>query len=108
MKMKMRPRISFRTVADVLWFLERYNGWGTMLHHRGVNSPYLWGRTNKHTRGKYVADGEFDSNAQEGQWGAAAILREMINLGPLREPALGIGPEDGGFEVAREGWVRWE
>ncbi len=28
----------------------------------------------------------------------------MINLGPLREPALGIGPEDGGFEVSRLQW----
>jgi lysozyme family protein len=55
--------------------LERYNGTGYLKYHPNVNTPYLWSGTNNYTRGKYVADGQWDPNAVSGQSGAIAILK---------------------------------
>ncbi len=51
---------------------ESYNGTG--YRHKGMPSPYLWSGTTAYQRGKYVADGRFDSQAVDKQIGVAAIL----------------------------------
>jgi lysozyme family protein len=64
-------------IEHTLYFLEGFNGWGYRKYHPEVKSPYLWGLTNHHTKGKYVADGKFDPSARTKQTGAAIILKEL-------------------------------
>lgn len=66
-------------IEFVLFELEKYNGLG----YRSINvsSPYLWGRTNHHTSGKFTRDGVFDHTAKTSQIGAAAIVRRFTELG---------------------------
>ena len=66
-----------------LWNFERYNGFGYVQHK--VNSPYLWSFTNLYSKGKYVRDGVWDSEAVSSQCGAAAILLALIELGALQK-----------------------
>jgi len=61
------------TLEEMLYRLEKYNGWG--YHYKGVNSPYLWAGSNLYTKGKYVADGVFDENAVSKQLGAALFIK---------------------------------
>jgi lysozyme family protein len=63
------------SIPKALWNFERYNGFGYV--SKGVNSPYVWSKTNLYSRGKYIADGVFDMNAVSSQVGAAAILLAM-------------------------------
>ena len=63
------------TVPGVLFQMERYNGFG--YRPRGIHSPYLWSFSNHYTKGKFTADGLFDSNAVSKQIGAAVLLRRM-------------------------------
>lgn len=63
----------------ICYELERYNGFGYQLYHSNVNSPYLWSGTNRYTRGKYIADGRWDSSHVSQQVGAVALL-ERIDL----------------------------
>jgi lysozyme family protein len=65
-------------IARCLFEWERYNGFGYVA--RKINSPYVWSFTSLYTRGKYVADGKFDSMAVSQQCGAAATLLAMIEL----------------------------
>lgn len=76
-------------VANVLWFLEGYNGWGYRKHHPDTLSPYLWSFTNHYTKGKYVADGKWSSSAVSSQIGAAAMMKGLeIEFGkkPVKPP----------------------
>lgn len=57
------------------YILEAYNGFGYRQH--GIYTPYLWGQTNHHEKGKFVADGRFDPEAPTRQVGAAAILKAL-------------------------------
>jgi len=71
------------SVTNSLFFLEKFNGWG---YRNGAGqattparrSPYLWAATSHYIKGKYVADGKFDSEAVSQQIGAAALLK-MLN-----------------------------
>ena len=65
------------SIPGMLYFLERYNGWGYRQH--GINSPYIWSGTNQYTKGKYVSDGHFDSRAVSKQVGAARVLEELVD-----------------------------
>jgi lysozyme family protein len=82
-KMKSSVKIKKWDIATILWFLERYNGWGYWLYHRYVNSPYLWSKTNQYTKGKYVKDGKFDPDAVSQQIGSAALLKHMVTKGMI-------------------------
>lgn len=64
------------SVPGVLYLLESFNGFGYT--YRGINSPYLWSKTNHYTRGLYVADGKYDPNAQSSQIGGAILFKYMI------------------------------
>lgn len=61
-----------------LFRLEAYNGWG--YRSKGINSPYLWSKTNQYVKGKYVADNKYDPNAVSDQIGCAAIFKGLRNV----------------------------
>jgi len=73
-------------VGEALDYIERYNGLG---YRTGAgrnttppsSSPYLWSGTTGYERGKYVADGKFSATAIDAQIGAAAIMKELQELG---------------------------
>jgi lysozyme family protein len=65
---------------------ERYNGFGYV--NKGVNSPYVWAGSNHEQKGKYVADGKFDPNAEDRQIGTMTVLRELANLRPDIKQAI--------------------
>lgn len=69
------------TIVDTLAALEAYNGLGYL--HRGVPSPYLWAATNQYSGGKFVADGEYDAQAQDAQTGCAALLLALYTRGAI-------------------------
>jgi lysozyme family protein len=73
------------TMAYACWKGEIWNGFGYRGH--GVHSPYLWGGTNIQQRGKYVADGVWDSAAMDSQVGIVPVMLELIH----RDPSLAFG-----------------
>jgi lysozyme family protein len=62
-------------IVATLKFLEQYNGLGYRNH--GIYSPYLWSCTNHYTKGKYVADGVWNSEAVSNQIGCAALMKGL-------------------------------
>jgi lysozyme family protein/peptidoglycan hydrolase-like protein with peptidoglycan-binding domain len=77
------------TPEEILWYCERFNGWGYQLGAGqrttpAKRSPYLWSKTNHWQKGKYVADGSFDPNANSEQVGVAAILKRLESLGHIK------------------------
>ncbi len=71
-------KISDWSLADTLYQIEGYNGWGYRLYHSHVLSPYLWSFSTLYTSGKYVADGTWSDTAKSDQCGAAVLLRRMV------------------------------
>lgn len=70
-------------LANTLYFLEGYNGFGYRMHYPEENSPYLWSMsTNSTLPGKYVSDGRFDPTAPSSQVGAALLIRELGLFAP--------------------------
>jgi lysozyme family protein len=74
------------TIMKCLAVLEGFNGYGYLLYHPDVNSPYLWSYTNQYTKGKYIevidsATGKYvskwDPNLVSQQCGCAAIVKYM-------------------------------
>jgi lysozyme family protein len=68
------------SVGGALTLLEEYNGLGYAA--RSVPSPYVWASTNQYVKGKYVADGHYDPNAVDHQFGCAALLNRMMAIDP--------------------------
>lgn len=68
------------SAGGALTILEEYNGLGYAA--RGVPSPYVWASTDQYSKGKYVADHDYDPNAVDRQIGCAALLRSMAVLDP--------------------------
>jgi lysozyme family protein len=73
------------SIAGMLVIWERYNGLGYRQY--GVNSPYVWACTDLYAKGRYIADGRYDANAEPRQCGAAAILKGLIATGAVSPPA---------------------
>lgn len=78
--MKGLEAIELWSVERIAFELERYNGWGHRLYHKTTLTPYLWSGTTHYARGKYVADGKWDSTAVSGQTGAMALMHKLIEL----------------------------
>lgn len=78
LELKSLQKIEAWPVERCLYEWERYNGFGYF--SRGVNSPYVWSFTTLYSKGKYVADGQYDANAVSAQCGAAAILKAMVEI----------------------------
>lgn len=70
-------------LASVLFNWHRYNGINNEYKKRGIPTPYLWSGSQHYTKGKYVADHEFDPNAVSGQAGAAVILKALVDMGAV-------------------------
>lgn len=68
------------SVGGTLCLLEQYNGVGYAA--KGIPSPYIWSGTDQYTKGKYVADGEFDANVVDKQLGCAGLILSMQQLDP--------------------------
>ena len=73
------------SVAGMLVAWERYNGLGYRQH--GIHSPYVWSCTDLYAKGRYVADGKFEANAESRQCGAVAMLKGLIATGAVSPPA---------------------
>jgi lysozyme family protein len=65
------------SLPHALWLLEGFNGRGYRLY-RGIHSPYLWAGTSHYTKGKYVADGKWNSEAVSKQAGCAGLIKILI------------------------------
>jgi lysozyme family protein len=72
------------SIAGMLVAWERYNGLGYRQY--GVNSPYVWACTDLYAKGRYVADGRFEANAESRQCGAVAMLKGLIATGSVSPP----------------------
>jgi lysozyme family protein len=72
------------SIAGMLVVWERYNGLG--YRHYGINSPYVWACTDLYAKGRYVADGRFEANAESRQCGAVAMLKGLIATGSVSPP----------------------
>ena len=70
--LKEYDKSQFWDDAAILWRLEGYNGFG--YRPKKIHSPYLWSGTSHYEKGKFVADGRYDSNAASEQVGAAAMM----------------------------------
>lgn len=74
------------SIAGICYRFERYNGFGYREFHPEVKSPYLWSFSNNYSKGKYVADGKFDSNAVSQQCGAMVLVKRMEERGLISLP----------------------
>lgn len=66
------------SIGNTLYILEGYNGYGYS-KYRHINSPYLYSGSNHYTKGKYVRDGVYDTDAGSKQIGAALLLKTIFN-----------------------------
>lgn len=76
--MKGFDKIVDWSTERMVYELERYNGFGYRTY-RNINSPYLWSGTNHYSKGKYVADGKYDSQAVSKQTGAVPVLLILLS-----------------------------
>jgi lysozyme family protein len=70
-------------LEKVLYYCELFNGGGYA--SRGLPSPYVWGGTSVQRPGKYVADGQWNPSAWDGQPGVAPMLKTIMRLDPSVE-----------------------
>jgi len=73
-------------LAEIMYRWERYNGWRLRLLYN-INSPYLWSYSNHYSKGKFVRDNVWDENAVSKQPGAAVLLKALVEMGAVKEPA---------------------
>jgi lysozyme family protein len=76
MALKGYDRATNWSLPRLLHRWEAYNGFG--YRRWGVPTPYLWSFSTLYSRGRYVADHTFDSNAVSKQAGAAAMLKTLV------------------------------
>lgn len=74
------------SIPGLLYKIESYSGWGYRLYHAHVKSPYLWGYSNHHTKGRYASDGTWSESAATRQCGAAVLLRRLVEKGMISLP----------------------
>jgi lysozyme family protein len=70
---------------------ELYNGLGYT--NKGVNSPYVWAGSNHEQKGKYVADGKWDPNANDVQIGTMTVIKRLCEMRPDIAKELAGTPE---------------
>ena len=70
------------SIAGMLVVWERYNGLG--YRHHGVNSPYVWACTDLYAKGRYVADGRYDANAESRQWPRLSEVEMFVKMQSTR------------------------
>lgn len=62
-------------MAALAGYSEYYNGLG--YHYKDKPSPYVFSGTNQYDRGKYVADGKYDSSVRDSQLGTMAMIQAI-------------------------------
>lgn len=75
--LKRMDRVNWKSLEEMLYQCERYNGLGYLKYHRSTPTPYLYAGTSIERPGKYVADGKWSSTARSKQLGIAAIWKYM-------------------------------
>jgi lysozyme family protein len=75
--LRMKPSPNIWTIAETLYFLETYNGFGYRNLHPEVLSPYLWSWSTHYKQGLYVADHVFNPLAVDMQCGCALLLQAL-------------------------------
>ncbi len=83
LKAKKYDKETSWTLPEILYRWEKYNGVRSRVLHN-INTPYLWSFSQHYSKGKYVADNVWDSNAVSKQVGAAVILRRLVDLGKVK------------------------
>lgn len=78
------------STAGALYRMEGFNGYG--YHSHGINSPYLWAGSQFYTKGKFVADGVYDSTAVSKQLGVAVLLHQLCVHGDVALPGQAVHP----------------
>lgn len=78
--MKLTQRTDWG-LAEILYRLEAFNGFGYRSSKIKINSPYLWSFSSHYTKGKYRFDGKYDPALVSKQCGAAVILKSMVISG---------------------------
>lgn len=86
--MKNLETVNDWSVERICFELERYNGWGYRNYHKTTLTPYLWSGTTHYARGKYVADGKWDSKHVSKQTGAIALLKTLMELDTSIKPGV--------------------
>ena len=84
--LKGLDKITDWSLGQLLYQMERYNGFGYRQYHSQVQTPYLWSCSNHYSKGKYVADGHWSDSAVSQQIGAAVLLHRLQEKGAI--PAL--------------------
>jgi lysozyme family protein len=69
------------TWALAAYYAEAFNGFGYRDFHR-MRSPYVWGGTNLQQRGKYEADGQFNTAIMDQQLGVVPMMMCIATLVP--------------------------
>jgi lysozyme family protein len=67
-------------LEKILYYCEKYNGWGYWQYHSDVPSPYIWSMTNVQKPGKYVRDGVWDPSEIDKQVGCAILISALADL----------------------------
>ena len=80
-------------IPQLLWRIERYNGWGYRRYHPETLSPYLWGGSSHYQGGKYGSDGVWRPTLRSKQLGAAVIFRRCMELFPEVQRLVSQDPE---------------
>jgi len=62
-------------LCHALYVLEAWNGFGYANH--GINTPYLWSKTQFYKGGLYSSDGVLNYNAFDYNFGCVPIFQEM-------------------------------
>ena len=83
MQFERLDRVTDWSLPNVLFNWHRYNGINNEYKRRGIPTPYLWSGSTHYKKGKYVADGVFDSEFVSRQLGAAVILKALVDLGAV-------------------------
>ena len=78
--LQMRGSVGIQdwSIVQILYFMERYNGFGYRRNHQ-INSPYLWNCTSYYTKGFYGSNGAFDPDAVRPRCGAAGVLKRLMD-----------------------------
>jgi lysozyme family protein len=88
MILKKFNNISDWSVPAMLFRFEGYNGFGYRKVGINMPSPYVWSFSNHYTKGKFVSDGKFNSNAISKQCGAGVLLRRFFEKQIAKEDMI--------------------
>ncbi len=69
--------LNWQDPIAILKHTEAWNGWGYMLYHPEINTPYLWSGTNHYRQGKYTSDGKWSAEAVSKQVGAVPLFLKL-------------------------------